>query len=73
MANPNEASIFIKLKDEDVAKLLHFTKSKEKSKLFYDALLYYIVNSDEVEKFANPIFEAEFKKAVKKITKKIKI
>jgi hypothetical protein len=67
-----EASIFIKIKDEDIAKLLYFSKPKVKSKMFYEALIYYILNSDDIEDFANPVFKEEFKKYIKKIKNRYK-
>jgi hypothetical protein len=67
-----EASIFIKIKDEDIAKLLYFSKPRMKSKMFYEALIYYILDSNNIEEFANPAFKKEFDKYVKKIKDKYK-
>jgi hypothetical protein len=66
----NETTVIMKIKEDELIKLLYFTKSKQKSKMIYEALIQYILNSDEVEKFANPIFETEFKKALKKTREK---
>jgi len=68
----NNSTIFLRINDEDVAKLLVFAKQKGKSKLFFNALIFYILNSDEEEvlDFANPIFKNDFEKTLKKIKKK---
>jgi hypothetical protein len=68
MVNEAEVSVFIKLKNESVAKLLHFTKPKQKSKLFYEALIYFVANnSKEVKEFANPLFKNEFEEILEDV------
>jgi len=68
----NNSTFFLRISDEDVTRLLIFAKPKEKSKLFFNALLFYLLNYPEKEimKFANPALKSEFEKTLKKIKKK---
>ena len=72
MKNDNNSTFFLRIYDEDLAKLLLFTKSRQKSKLFTQALIFYFLTIDEEEimGFASPALKNEFEKVLKILKRK---
>jgi len=74
MKNDNASTFFLRVNDEDLAKLLLFTKSRQKSKLFTQALIFYLLTIDErkIMEFASPALKNEFEKVLKILKRKYK-
>ena len=66
----SEIGVFVKVNEEkerDIAKLIHFIKSRKKAEAFKEALIIASQNDKFVKKYVNNIFIEDFKKIAKKI------